>query len=92
MVRHVDPTLAERIGRRAAAESARPMVAYCAGCQLALSATGKASSHLADFLLDPGWRAEDARRIPGHWLRYANRLRVKWALGRLTPLGPGVEG
>lgn len=91
MIAPVDSDLSRRITERRGAESALPMVTYCAGCRTALASSGKESAHLLDFLLTDNWPAEGARKPPGAVPRYINRLRTKWAFKRLQPLAAGGE-
>lgn len=89
MVDSVDPGLATRIAGRSAAESALPLVTYCAGCRWALAETGKPSLHLLELLLGEDWERAAVSRNPGLSRRYLNRLRTKWAFRRLRPLETG---
>ncbi len=87
MIYPVDPELSRRVSERRARESERPMITYCAGCRMALAGVGKESIHILDFLLDPQWSRKARAKPPGGLARYLNRLRTKWALRRLRPLG-----
>jgi hypothetical protein len=87
MIYPVDPGLSQRISRRRGDESSLPMVTYCAGCRMALAGCGKEAIHILDFLLCPEWQNATRAKAPGSLSRYANRLKTKWALKRLRPLG-----
>jgi glutamate synthase (NADPH/NADH) small chain len=87
MIDGVDADLSRDIARRSAAESALPMVTYCAGCRMALAGSGKKAIHILDFLLAPDWRGASRAKPPGRIAQYANRLRTKWTFRRLRPLG-----
>ena len=85
----VDARLAGRIAQRSAEETPLPMIAYCSGCRAALAGCGKEVVHLLDYLLDENWRRRLHGKPPGRIVGQVNRLRTKWAFGRLPPLGAG---
>jgi NADPH-dependent glutamate synthase beta subunit-like oxidoreductase len=87
MIDGVDADLSRDIARRCAAESARPMVTYCAGCRMALAGSGKEAIHILDFLFASDWQDALRAKPPGRIGQYANRLRTKWSFKRLRPLG-----
>jgi hypothetical protein len=83
----VDPQLSRRIARRRKAESAHSLLTYCAGCRLALAQPDSPGQHLSEFLFSPPVEQAARRRMPGRLMRYANRLRAKWAFQHLKPVG-----
>jgi NADPH-dependent glutamate synthase beta subunit-like oxidoreductase len=87
MIDEVDADLSRDIARRCAAESALPMVTYCAGCQMALAGSGKEAIHILDFLLASDWQDALRAKPPGRIGQYVNRLRAKLSFKRLRPLG-----
>jgi NADPH-dependent glutamate synthase beta subunit-like oxidoreductase len=86
MIHPVDPDLSQRISRRRGDETPLPLVTYCASCRKALKSCGKDSIHILEFLLSPNWEKSARSKPPGNIPRYLNRLRTKWALGKLRPL------
>jgi NADPH-dependent glutamate synthase beta subunit-like oxidoreductase len=83
----VDPELSRRFADRRVAETSRPVVTPCAGCQTALASRGKESIHLWDLLLSPDWRTLAQARPRAGLAGYPNRMRAKLAFKRLRPLG-----
>jgi len=87
MIYPVDPELSQAITRRRAGESPHPMITYCAGCRMALRGSGKDAIHILDFLRSDDWESKAKAPAPGGITRYLNRLKTKWGLKRLKPLG-----
>jgi NADPH-dependent glutamate synthase beta subunit-like oxidoreductase len=83
----MDPALSRRFADRRVAETPRPYVTPCAGCQTALASRGKESVHLWDLLLSPDWRTLAQARPRAGLAGYTNRMRAKLAFKRLRPLG-----
>jgi len=87
LVQSVDPELSRRIARRRTSESTHSLLTYCAGCRNALAQRDSPGLHLSEFLFSPPVEQAARRRTPGPLMRYANRLRAKWAFQHLKPVG-----
>lgn len=81
----VDPSMAHEVARRRTELSPRDFAASCAMCRDRLSAEGKRTWHVLDFLFPPsesGEEADPAWRGPGFSERHERRARLKAALLR----------
>ncbi len=83
----LDRPLADRVARRAAAESALPIVTGCAGCYSALSRVRPDVHHVAELLLGLERLPIGRSGADSTWWGLLNRWRTRRALGRALPLG-----
>ena len=83
LMQNANPTLAKRVIRRRAEESALDYLTYCAMCRDNLASTGKRTLHLLDLIFpDPEGADAASRERPGWSERQENRARLKDVLLR----------